>query len=112
MTEATTPKTRQVNKTLAKADVETPGLSEINKEGLNEEGKYVGVTKTEKTLQKAAEERARGTKLGKNLTVRTKSGGHMYYFDAQRWITGNPTVVPDSSWLQLQLAQHKVELVD
>ena len=110
MTDKTKRSERKVNK-VSKPDVDNVGLRELDKATAERDGKYVGTQRDAQSLQKAAETRKKETKLGKNLTVRTVTGGHMHYFDADRTITGDPTVVPDSNWLQMQIAAKKIELV-
>lgn len=110
MTVETKRSERKVNKT-SKPDVSEVGLKELDKATAEKDGKYVGTRLDAKAKQEAEDKRKKETKLGKNLTVRTVTGGHMHYFDAGRTITGDPTVVPDSNWLQMQIAAKKIELV-
>lgn len=102
---------RKINK-ISKPDVENVSLRDMDESAKGKDGKYRGNTKTEQGLKEAAEKRAAEAKLGKNVTVRTVSGGRMFYFDADQWITGKPTVVPSSAWLDLQIEYKKIEKAD
>lgn len=103
--------TKRVTKT-AKAKTELPSFKELDAQNLNEKGEFVGTQVNANTLQRAAEKRSNSVKLGKSITVRTTRPGSMFYFDADTFITERPTVVPDSSWLRLQMQSGKIERVE
>lgn len=59
-----------------------------------------------------AEQQAAGQLDKKKLRVRTtRVDGNMHYFLSNRWITHEESLVPDSPWLQAQIAAKKIEIV-
>lgn len=100
---------RKVNQ-MSDPDVEKVELKELDQSAKNKAGNYVGSHTSEEREKVARETLASG--LGKNVTVQTVSGGEMHYFAANKWITGEPTVVPNSSWLEFQIEQGRIKKVD
>lgn len=46
---------------------------------------------------------------GPELKVKTASGGNMWDSDSGKWITGDPTLAPETPWLQRQIKARKIE---
>lgn len=100
--------TRKVNQ-MSEPDVEKVELKELDQNAKNKGGHYVGSHTSAEREEEAKKQLAKD--LGKNVTVQTVSGGDMHYFAANKTITGDPTVVPDSNWLRYQIEQGRIKEV-
>lgn len=60
---------------------------------------------TEVEVDKMRKERPKGPEV----KVKTASGGNMWDSDSGKWIRGEPTLAPETPWLQRQIKARKVE---
>lgn len=100
--------TRKVNQ-MSEPDVEKVELKELDQNAKNKGGHFVGSHTSAEREEEAKKQLAKD--LGKSVMVQTVSGGDMHYFAANKTITGDPTVVPDSNWLRYQIEQGRIKEV-
>lgn len=100
----------KINETVTESN---PALKEASKLELTKQNRRTnGYPPSVEAIEEA--EQVKGKDLGgKRLTVRTvRKDGNMLYFAANKRITHEEVRVPDSSWLQMQIAAGKIEVVE
>lgn len=110
-TAAGTAAAAKINETVTESNEAVKAAAELNlKEQNRKRGN--GYPPSVEELEQA-EQRAAGQLDKKKLRVRTtRADGNMHYFLANRWITHEESLVPDSPWLQAQIAAKKIEIVE
>lgn len=101
----------KINETVTESNEAVKAAAELNLKGQNRK-RGNGYPPSVEELEQA-EQQAAGQLDKKKLRVRTtRADGNMHYFLANRWITHEETLVPNSSWLQAQIAAKKIEVVE